>query len=236
MANNRQGLNISTDIKVKPLTITLGNSIAKEIDRIGNGISYTHLNGLTMSRFWRWSFPSNVGPYNKKSVVYRSVFETVNITESDNDGNITYDKYFNTMEAQLKYKFNLLKKPWYVFYLGSYNSVQNKYSPITIFNETAYIRVYNHQVENYYRLSPKLMITQYLGIERIIGNYSTQVNLETQRPINQEGVGFGLGMDFMMGKNTGLYLRHRYFTFQDTSFPMDKFSGHESTLEIKVTF
>ena len=236
MANNRQGINISTDIKLKPLTITLGNSIAKEIDRIGSRISYTHLNGLTMSRFWRWAFPSNVGPYSKKSVLYRSVFETVNITEADNNGEITYDKHFNTMEAQLKYKFNFLKKPWYVFYLGSYNSVQKNFSLITVFTESAYLRMYNHQLENYYRISPKVMITQYLGIERIVANYSTQVNIDTQRPINQEGIGVGLGIDYMIAKNTGLYLRHRYFTFEDTSFPMDKFSGHESTLELKVTF
>ena len=90
MANNRQGLNISTDIQLMPLTLTIGNSIAKEISRIGNKISYTHLNGLTLSRFWRWSFPSNVGPYNKKSVLYRSVFETVNITETDNDGKLPF--------------------------------------------------------------------------------------------------------------------------------------------------
>ena len=236
MANNRQGINISTDIKLKPLTITLGNSIAKEIDRIGSRISYTHLNGLTMSRFWRWAFPSNVGPYNKKSVLYRSVFETVNITEADNNGELTYDKHFNTMEAQLKYKFNFLKKPWYIFYLGSYNSVQKNFSLVTVFTESAYLRMYNHQLENYYRISPKVMITQYLGIERIVANYSTQVNIDTQRPINQEGIGVGLGIDYMIAKNTGLYLRHRYFTFEDTSFPMDKFSGHESTLELKVTF
>lgn len=236
MANNRQGLNLSTDIKIKPLTITLGNSVAREIDRIGNRISYTHLNGLTMSRFWRWSFPSNVGPYNKKSVLYRSVFETVNITEADENGAISYDKHFNTMEAQLKYKFNFLKNPWYIFYLGSYNSVQNQFSIVTVFDETAYLRVYNHQFENYYRLTPKIMITQYIGIERIIANYSTQINIETQRPINQEGIGIGVGVDYMMAKNTGLYLRHRYFKFEDTSFPLDKFSGHESTLELKVTF
>ncbi|MDC1188683.1 hypothetical protein N8089_02715 [Flavobacteriales bacterium] len=236
MANNRQGLNISTDIKIKLLTITLGNSIAREIDRIGNRVSYTHLNGLTMSRFWRWSFPSNVGPYNKKSVVYRSVFETVNITESDNKGNVNFDKHFNTMEAQLKYKFDVFNKPWYVFYLGSYNSVQKTFSPVTVFKEDAYLRVYNHQLENYFCLTSKLIISQYLGVERIIGNYATQINIETQRPINQEGIGIGLGMDFMMAKNTGLYLRHRYFSFKDTSFPLDKFCGHESTLEIKVTF
>jgi len=236
MANNRQGLNISTDIKIKLFTLTIGNSFAKEINKIGSQISFTHLNGLTMSRFWRWSFPSNVGPYNKKSVLYRSVFETVNITGANNNGNLNFDKYFNTMEAQLKYKFNFLKKPWYVFYLGSFNSVQKKFSPITIFNETAYLRVYNHQFENYYQISTKLTLSQYLGVERILANYSTQLNLDSRRPINQKGIGLGLGIDYMIAKNTGLYLRHRYFKFKDTSFSLDKFAGHESTIEIKITF
>ena len=195
-----------------------------------------HLNGLTMSRFWRWSFPSNVGPYNKKSVLYRSVFETVNITDANNNGNLNFDKYFNTMEVQLKYKFNFLKRPWYVFYLGSFNSVQKTFSPITIFNETAYLRVYNHQFENYYQISTKITLSQYLGVERILANYSTQLNLDSKRPINQEGIGLGLGLDYMIAKNTGLYLRHRYFKFKDTSFSLDKFAGHESTIEIKVTF
>ena len=43
----------------------------------------------------------------------------------------------------------------------------------------------------------------------------------------------GIGIDYMMAKNTGLYLRHRYFRFNDKSFPKDAFEGNETTLEIK---
>lgn len=237
MANNRQGININTDIKIKDLTFTIGNGIATEIENKNSQISFGHnINGLTMSRFWRWGFPSNVGPYGKKSVLYRGVYETLNLTDLDNSGQVVNDKYFNNIETQIKYKFNFLNRPWYILYLGSYNSIQNKFSPVTVFTEDAYLRVYNHQIENYYRIHPKLVIAQYFGWERIIGNYSTQVDIDSERPINQEGIAIGFGLDYMMSKSMGLYLRHRYFEFEDTSFVLDKFAGHETTLELKIYF
>jgi hypothetical protein len=125
MANNRQGFNFNTDIKIKDLTIILGNGISREIENISNRITYGHaINGLTMSQFWRWSFPSNVGAYDRLSVLYRGVFESVVLTDLSNNGEVVNDKYFNNMEAQIKYKFNLFNRPWHVFYLGAYNSVQ----------------------------------------------------------------------------------------------------------------
>jgi hypothetical protein len=238
MANNRQGVNINTDLKIlKDLTLTLANGISKEIVNLNNQISFSHnINGLTMARFWRWTFPANVGPYNRKSVIFRGVFETINLTDLGDNGEVVNDKYFNNMEAQLKYKFRLFNRPWYVFYLGSYNSVQSMFSPITIFNEDAYLRLYTHQIENYYNIHSKFIITQYFGIERIIGNYNTQVDLDSERPVNQQGYGLGFGFDYMIAKNTGLYLRHRYFYFEDKSFKYDKFSGNETTLELKIYF
>ena len=237
MANNRQGLNINTDIKIKDLTITLGNGIAKELENLNNQLTYGHaVNGLTMSRFWRWEFPSNVGAYNKFSVLYRGVFETVTLTDLAPNGDVVNDKYFNNVEAQLKYNFKLFKRDWHSFYLGSFASVQPDFSPITVLNEDAYIRVYSHQFENYYSLHPKFIIAQYLGWERIIGNYNTQVDVDSKRPINQSGIGMGLGFDYMMAKNTGLYFRHRWFKYEDTSFVYDKFEGKEATVELKVYF
>lgn len=237
MANNRQGLNINADFEVKDLHISVGNGIAKEIENINNQLTFGHaINGLTMSRFWRWSFPSNVGPYNRISVLYRGVFETVNLTDLAPNGQVVNDKHFNNIETQLKYKFNLAKRPFYIFYLGAYNSVQPNFSPITVFNEDAYLRYYVHQLESYYRIHPKWVITQYFGYERAIGNYNTQVDIDTGRPINQEGVAIGFGFDYMMAKNTGLYLRHRYYKFEDSSYALDRFAGHETTLELKIFF
>jgi hypothetical protein len=237
MANNRMGINLNADIPIGNLNIIVGNGIAKEIERKNNQITYGHLiNGLTMSRFYPWSFPSNVGPYNHLSVLYRGVFETVYLTDLSPNGQVVNDKYFNNIEAQVKYKFDLFKRPWYVFYLGSYNSVQTFFAPVTVFTEKAYLRYYAHQLENYYTIHPKLVLAQYLGWERVIGNYDTQVDIQTRRPRNQEGWALGFGLDYLMAKNTALYLRHRYFKFEDRAFTLDRFAGHESTLELKIFF
>jgi hypothetical protein len=237
MANNRQGINFNTDITFKDLIITLGNGIAKELENINKRVTFGHaINGLTMSQFWRWSFPSNVGPYNRTSVLFRGVYESVLLTDLSENGEVVNDKYFNNMEAQVKYKFNFLNRPWHIFYLGAYNSVQPEFSPITVFNESAYVRFYAHQLENYYNIHPKVVIAQYLGWERVIGNYATQVDIISQRPINQHGLAVGLGFDYMLAKNTALYLRHRWFSFEDKSFALEKYSGHETTLELKIQF
>ena len=237
MANNRQGINLNTDIKIKDLTITLGNGIAREIENLTNQVTYIHaINGLTMARFWRWAFPQNVGPYGRKSVLFRGVFENVYLNDLSENGEVINKKHFNNLEAQIKYKRLIFGKEWYIFYLGSYASVQPNLSPITVFNENAYIRLYSHQLENYYHVHSKLILAQYLGWERVIGNYKTTVDLTSKRPRNQEGLSVGFGIDYMMAKNTGLYLRHRWFSFEDRSFELDKFAGHESTVEVKIYF
>ena len=236
MSNNRRGIDISAEIKVKKLWITLANGFAREIEKIGNNISFVHLNGLTMSRFWRWSFPSGVGPYGRKSVLFRSLFETVDVTDLDDNGNMGYLKNFNTTETQLKYESTIFNRPNYTFYLGTFNSVQKDFSLWIVPTQEALLRVYNHQIENYFQIHTKCVLAQYVGVERIIGNYSTQINEESKRPINQTGMAIGFGVDYMMAKNIGLYLRHRYFSFNDSSFVKDAFSGNETTLEIKVMF
>ncbi len=241
MANNRQGLNLNSDFNIplgsNKLKTTIGLGWAKELENLNNQLTYGHaINGLTMARMWRWSFPSNVGPYNRMSVLFRGAFETVNLTDVGANGEVVNDKYFNNTEVQLKYEFKLFNKPFYMFYLGMYNSAQPEFSATTLTTEEAYIRYYAHQWENYYRIHKKLVLAQYFGYERVIGNYATQVNIESQRPLNQEGVAIGFGIDYSMSKNTMLYLRHRYFKFEDSSFELARFAGHESTVELKIYF
>jgi len=237
MANNRQGLSLNGDFKIGTLKGQLAVGVAKEIENINRELSFGYtINGLTMARFWRWGFPANVGPYGRKSVLFRSVFQSVILTDLGDNGEVINDKHFSNIELQLKQKFKLFGKTLHAFYLGSYNSVQTKFSPITVFNEQAYIRQYSHQVETYYSLSQEFILTGYLGWERIIGNYSTRVDVDSKRPLNQSNLGLGLGFDYMIAKNTGLYFRHRWFTFEDRSFANDNFKGHETTLELKIFF
>jgi hypothetical protein len=233
LANNRKGLILNTQAKYKTLKIGLGISSAREISSSSSDLTFGHLiNGLTTSRFWRWSFPTGVGPYGRTNVIYRAVFETVKLRPSA----VHEDKYFNNMELQAKYKLNVFKQPYYLFYLGMFNSAQSSFSPVTVFTKSAYIRYYAHQLEGFLSLGKKIIFSQYLGWERVVGNYDTNLDEISGRPLNQQGFALGFGIDYSMARNTMLYLRHKYFSFEDTSFEKDQYAGHETTVELKIYF
>jgi hypothetical protein len=39
-----------------------------------------------------------------------------------------------------------------------------------------------------------------------------------------------------LGRNAQLYVRNRWFAFEDESFPLDKFKGQETLVELKIFF
>lgn len=229
--NNRQGLNINTEYAFNKLKLSLSNGIATELKGLSNQISYGHpVNQLTRSRFWRWTFPTGVGPYSRYNVIFRDVYELVNISDS------AVAKKFNVIEFQMKYHGKVAHRDLYLFLLNRYSSVQDFLSPITVFTEDAYLRHYSNELEAYYAYGPKLVLVGYLGYERMIANYRTDIDLITRRPRNQEGAGFGIGFDYDLAKNTAFYLRHRWFQFEDRSFKDDAFSGTETVFELKFSF
>lgn len=236
LANNRTGVSINSEFEIGKLKFNFGQTIAKEIDRLTSAVTYGHtVNGLTQSEFYRWQYVSNVGPYGRWSKIFRGIYETVQI-DNVRDGQIAFDKYFNSLDFQAKMEYMFNKRKSYFFYLGSFNSVQEKLSLFTVLNESAYIRQYVHQFENYTSLTDRTALTTYLGVERVLGNYQTDIDDMSFMPRNQTALGIGLGLDIALNKNTSLYLRHRYFTYEDVNFVLDNNSGHETTLEIKVNF
>lgn len=229
--NNRQGLNLNAEFGQKDLKVSLANSISAELEALSNDISFGHpVNQLTRSRFWRWNFPTGVGAYNRYNVIFRDVYEIARISGAP------VAKNFNVMELQGKYHGKLNMKNLYAFLLCRYSSVQDFLSPITVFSEKAYLRHYSSELEMYYSLRSDLVLAGYGGYERILGNYSTDIDPVSRRPRNQEGWGFGLGLDYDLSKNTALYLRHRWFSFEDRSFQRDQFKGTETVVELKVAF
>jgi hypothetical protein len=79
-------------------------------------------------------------------------------------------------------------------------------------------------------------LSMYGGVERTLGNYTTDINEETFRPMNQYGKGYGIGCDIDLGKNARLYIRQRWFEFEDKSFELDHFKGKELSVELKAFF
>lgn len=238
LTNNRQGIELNTEFDAGKIRFSLGYDVSMELERISPRITYWHpINSLVLAHFWRWDFPSNVGPYKNLSRIYRTVYEKLEITKIDPQTKIPLDdKYFNTVEVSAKYKFKLLNRDCYFFYLGQYCSAQFFPAGFTVFDERALLRTYYHQLEFYYAVFPSLIWTNYAGFERIIANYDTQTDVISKRPKNQTGYSFATGLDIRLTKGAGLYLRQRWMDYHDASFANDQYKGFETTMEIKIFF
>lgn len=236
MTNNRTGLNINTEVQFGEFKLSAGYGVSTEIDAFQNRITFTHfVNQFTRSRFWRWNFPANVGPYGRYDKVYRDAFQKVDVTDDSLGVSVTPKKFTN-LELHGKYHTKIGYRNFYAFILGRYNTAQPEFTVLPQFSEDAYIRQYNTELELYYQLFEPLFINSYVGYERVLGNYQTELNSETFRPLNQTGWGVGAGVDVSLGRNAGLYIRHRWIFFEDTSFPLDAFEGQETLIELKVFF
>ena len=238
MSNNRQGINLNTEVNLDELTISLGIGNSIEIDALSDQITYGHqVNALTRSRIWRWPNdpslphpPKLEGPYGRYSVGYRDVYQTVNT-----DG-VKRKKAFGALELQAKYHPKAFGSRLYIFALSKFSSVQKEWSPLPQFTDEAYVRQYSNELEAYFALNSKFVLSSYFGLERTIANYETDINEDNGRPRNQFGEGYGLGLDYTIAKNTSVFLRHRWFQFEDKNFVRDQFKGTETILELKLTF
>jgi hypothetical protein len=238
MTNNRRGLNLNTDFELGDIKISAGYGVATEIADNQNFITFSHfVNQLTRSRFWRFAFdpdnppPVNLGPYARYDVGFRQVFNKVNLP------NLALStKTFNQAEIHAKYKTKLFYRNFYANFLGRYYTISPDFGVLPNLTPDAFLRQYSSELEMFYQLSKPIIMNTYLGYERVLGSNATELNYETQAPLNQTGWGAGFGFDISLGRNAGLYLRHRWFFFEDTSFALDQFRGQETLAELTVYF
>jgi predicted porin len=135
-----------------------------------------------------------------------------------------------------KYQNKLIGREFVVLYLGGYYSIQDKISVLPVYSKKAYLQSYSHQVEFYYELTAKIVLSNYFGYDRIKANMQTNLDAVSLLPKDQEGWSYAVGLDFQLSKNTGLYLRQRWFKYEDYNFSLDKYKGMESTVELKIFF
>jgi hypothetical protein len=198
---------------------------------LSDKITYGHVaNNLALSRFWRWAFPAGVGPYGNLSKIYRGVYETLEITDSISA------KGFNAIEISYKTEFKLFGRELLVFYLGGLHSVQRDFSALPKYSQKAYLQSYNNQLEFYYLLFPKVILSNYFGYDRIIANENTVLDAVSGKAKNQRGYSYAVGLDIQLAKNTGLYVRQRWMNYQDYNFSLDQYKGMETTVELKIFF
>lgn len=239
LANNRRGGALNTNFKVWKFAVSTGTQISAEMELLPNGrvINYGHrINSLLWSRL-PGVFPLNgmFGPNGRVGTYYRGAYERVSLSDTAADGTAQFRRFYNAFDFQVKLKEKLFGKDIYANYLGTFSSVQKQFSAIPKFDNTAYIRAAYHEMDVYYQLHKNFILTLYGGMEFIKGNQKTDLGTNNL-PRDQVGKAVGVGFDFTLSSSTTLYLRQRWFSFEDKNFATEKFSGNEGTLELKIMF
>jgi hypothetical protein len=241
LAHNRRGANLRTGgIGIGPAQLRAGLGMAHELAPTTSTLSYVHrINGLALSRIYN-PFPANAvcatqfGPLGRQYSFFRGVFERVQTTDVDPvTGLATNRKYFHAADIQAKLGVDVLKRPLYLFYLAGFGSANTSATVVPTDDDT-YLFVQYHEFDLYYQLRPGFILTGYAGIENARGGDLTERSAVTGETRDQVGTGLGLGFDWTLAPNAGLYLRHRWMDFEDRSFPEDTYRGREVTLELKV--
>lgn len=243
LSNNRQGFTVNTWFSFGRTRVSVGNMVSSEIDKLSNQLSFGHkINALPFSRFS--PFTDNIGPYRRWNSYFRGYSEQISITDTVSGGLPAKKAHFNMLQVQVKQPFTIFDVGGYLFYVGSFGTAQTTYSLVPLFNKGSYLRSVYHEFDAILRANDLLSFSINYGLERIKGNRQTTLgDNNTGRlgdaandPVNQRSSSIGLGLDLMVSKGTGLYVRHRFFSARDFSFINDHLDGHETTVELKVFF
>ncbi len=242
-SNNQQGVALNTRFNIKTLKINVGLQASQEIERSTPALVFGHkINALPLSRFV--PFSNGVGPYGRWNSFFRGVSEVLNITDLDSAGLPLTLNAFNMLQVQAVQRVGIGQRAMFITYLGSLGSGQDRFSPIPLFGDEAYMRAHYHELDAFIELNNWFNLLLSYGRERIRGNDRTargdDVSGELGSPENstldQQSRHLGFGADVIISKDVGLYLRHRRFVQRDAGFVLDDIRGHESTLELKIFF
>ena len=183
--NNRQGVSINADVTLGRLKLNGGIGVFTEIDTSHAALSYIHnVNGQTLSRIYL--FAQNWGPYNALNSTYRGVFENVNINDTNAAGLANFKKFFNTIEFQAKYNNVIFGKNYYIFSLTRFNSCQKSLKALPQLGEQAIISQLSEEIDLSIEISKKAILVFSYGIEKVLGNASTDIGDNYLMDVNGE--------------------------------------------------
>ena len=253
--NNRQGISINADLSLGQLKLNGGIGVFAEIDTSYSALSYIHnVNSQTLSRIY--VFAQNWGPYNALNSTYRGVFENVNIIDTSIAGLTNFKKFFNTIEFQAKYNNQIFGKNYYLFCLTRFNTCQKDFSFFPKIGKQALISQFSEEIDFSIELSEKSALVLSYGIEKILGNSSTDKGDSPQATStntffemlgfdnlyrytnfrNQKNTLFGFGLDYKIGQNAMLFYRYNQYRYFDPNFVENHLKGWEMMLELKINF
>lgn len=230
MANNRIAADISIAYRPKNMHITAGISHGRELSAGASSISFGRpVNALTRSRFWRWGFPQNVGPYERTNLLYRNTFDQVDLTRT-----LEEHLHFSQLELQALYRFRLFEKAVVFNHIWRASSIQTGFDVLNT-SPQAILRQYSAENEMYLHWNNRFALVFVGSGDITLGSLLTGFNVQG-RPLEQYGRGYGFGFDIWAADNVCIYVRQRYFAFEDRSFLLDQYKGAETTLELKLIF
>jgi len=230
LSNNRLGADLNVAYQPTNFYLSAGYSLSREINTGASSLSFGRpVNALTRSRFWRWGFPQQVGPYGRTNVLYRSTFDQVSLTRP-----LQEQLYFSQLELQALYRIRIADRLLVFNHLMRASSVQ---AEAALFQTApqALLRQYTSENELYLQWNSRFAVVLLASGDITLGGVLTGVNA-IGRPFEQYGSGFGAGCDIWAADNVCVYVRHRRFAFEDRSFTRDTYSGNETTLELKLLF
>jgi outer membrane protein W len=161
---------------------------------------------------------------------------------------------FNTIELLLKYKKKIGKKHEIVLLnFSSINTVKEGFNAFSNIDDNTYTSLLFNDFTVAFKLTEKVSLVGNYAIERFKGSERTNLSPDVaaayedldnptvasntkQRIIDQTGQAYAAGVDYDFNKTTSLHLRTKYMTHEDKNFTRDKFSGYETTFELKIFF
>ncbi len=242
LEHNRRGVNVNTEWGAGPARFKVGWGLAHELAPTTTTLTYVHrVNGLAVSRIYN-PFPADAicatqfGPAGRKYSVFRGAIERAQTTDVEPVTGLALNrKYYHAVDIQGKLRGELMDRSLYLFYLGSFGSA-NRTARAVPTDDDEYIFAQYHEFDLYAEITPGFLLAGYLGIENVRGGRFTDLDEDTGLPRDQRGRGIGVGFDWTLARNAGLYLRHRWMDFEDKAFALDTYSGQETTLELKIFF
>jgi hypothetical protein len=154
----------------------------------------------------------------------------------------------------MKYKVTFLGREMVFLYFNTFQSVQDRLSPVPIFTavNSVFIRQYFTDLTIAYKLSQKVSLSAYGGLEKLWGSMRTNlanpdgteikngIGKPTSNanglPIDQTGWGLGVGIDYDFSPTAGIHVRQTWMSQKDKNFKFDAFKGTETNVELKLFF
>jgi len=242
LVNNRRGVNLNLEANLGDLKIQFGYSASQEIEKISDTLTIQHrVNSLSRSRFRPWFQAS--GPYSRLKGFWFRTFETLTLT---NEKGYLEREFlgFNAIDLRLKYRKKIGKNHEIVLInLSTINTIQEGFSAIALpSSDDNLVALLYNDFTAAFKLNSKVSLIGNFAVEKVNGSKRTdlspdkELSKDEDRVIDQIGHMYALGIDYDLSRKVSFHLRTKYMDHEDKNFVKDKFSGYETTFELKIFF